>query len=76
MRNIQLHKYNGIPYLTTWINEELKKFHLKQNTTERALHFKIKKRTKNRRLKPRLPQDVLLPPESASSSSAWVSSEH
>jgi len=78
MRNTQLHNdCTGIPYLTTWINDQFKRFHSKLNTTEGALHFKIGKRTKNRRLKSRLPQDVLLPPvSSSSSSSASVSSEH
>lgn len=69
MRNTQLHNDTGIAYLTTWINEQFKKFHSKLNTTEGAVHFKIGKRTKNRRLKPRLPQDVLLPPESSPSAS-------
>ena len=76
MRNTQLHNDTGIPYLNTWIIEQFKKFHSKLNTTEGAIHLKIGKRTKNRRLKPRLPQDVLLPPETSSSSSASVSSEH
>jgi len=56
----ETHNSTGIPYLT---DEQFKKFHSKLNTTEGALHFKIGKRIKNRRLKPRLPQDVLLPPE-------------
>jgi len=76
MRNTQLHNDTGIPYLTTWINEQFTKFHSKLNTTEGDIHFKIGKRIKNRRLKPRLPQDVLLPPESSSLSSASVASEH
>ncbi|KAL4120993.1 hypothetical protein QTP88_013584 [Uroleucon formosanum] len=70
MRNTQLHNDTGIPYINTWIIEQFKKFHTKLKTTESALHFKIGKITKNRRLKPRLPQDILLPPESSSSSSS------
>ncbi|KAF0724866.1 Uncharacterized protein FWK35_00033143 [Aphis craccivora] len=75
MRNTQLYNDTRISYLTTWINEQFKKFHSRLNTTEGTLHFKIGKKIKNRRLKPRLSQNVLLPPESSSSSSALVSSE-
>jgi hypothetical protein len=66
MRDTQLHNDTGIPYLTIWINEQLKKFHSKLNTTEGVLNFKIGKRNKNRILKSHLPQDVLLPTESSS----------
>ena len=70
MRNTQLHNDTGIPYINTWIIEQFKNFHMKLKTTVGALHFKIGKNTKNRRLKPRLPQDILLPPESSSSFSS------
>jgi hypothetical protein len=72
MRNTQIHNDTGIPYINKWKTEQFKKFHMKLKTKEGALHFKIGQITKNRRLKPRLPQDILLPPESSSSS---VSSE-
>jgi hypothetical protein len=42
--------WNTIPNRMDQFNEQFKKFHSKLNTTEGALHFKIGKRTKNRRL--------------------------
>jgi len=60
MQNTQLYNDTGIPYMITWIIEQFKKFHSKLKTIEGALHFNIGKITNNRRLKPRLPQVVLL----------------
>ncbi|KAF0770455.1 ribosome biogenesis protein TSR3 isoform X1 [Aphis craccivora] len=60
MRNKQLHNDTGLPYLSTWITQQFKNFHEKLNKADGALHYKIGRRSTNLRLKPRLPQNILL----------------
>jgi hypothetical protein len=69
MRNKQFHNDTGIPYLDKWIQDQFKKFHQQLKSVERAAHYKIGRRTKNPRLKPRHPQDIFLSQEPTSGSS-------
>lgn len=46
-----------------WITEEWKNFHKKLHKADGALHYKIGGIFTNLRLKPRLPQNVLLKPK-------------
>jgi len=60
LRNKQLHYDMGLPYLLTWITQQLKNLHKKLHKVDSAFHYKIGKRFTNLRLKSRLPQDILL----------------
>lgn len=68
MRNTQLHNDTGIPYLDKWIQEQFQKFHQQLKSVEGAVHYEIGRRTKNPRLKPRLPQDIFISQEPTSGS--------
>ncbi|VVC38838.1 Hypothetical protein CINCED_3A000701 [Cinara cedri] len=69
MRNKQLHNDTGIPHLSTWITQQFKNFHEKLHKVDGARHYIIGKRSTNLRLKPRLPQDILLDPNEDTSTS-------
>jgi len=58
MRNKQLHNDTGLPHLSTGMTQQFKSFH----KVDGARHYNIGKRSTNLRLKPRLPQDILLDP--------------
>ncbi|KAL4107225.1 hypothetical protein QTP88_017608 [Uroleucon formosanum] len=60
MRNKQIHNDTGIPLLQDWIKIQYKNFHANLKTSDGARFYNLRTKTKNRRLKPRLPQDVLL----------------
>uniref|UniRef100_A0A2S2QNC0 Uncharacterized protein n=1 Tax=Sipha flava TaxID=143950 RepID=A0A2S2QNC0_9HEMI len=62
------HNDTGIPYLDRWIQDLLKKFH-QQLKSVGVAHYEIGRRTKNPRLKPRLPQNIFLSQEPTSRSS-------
>jgi len=59
----QLHNGTGLLYLYTWITQQFKNFHEKLHEADGALHYDIGRGSANLRLKPRLPQDILLEPE-------------
>jgi hypothetical protein len=58
-----VHNDTVIPYLDKWIQDQFKKFHQQLKSVEGATHYEIGRRTKNPRLKPRLPQDIFLSQE-------------
>lgn len=60
MRNRQIHNDTGIPLINTWIKTQFKNFHSKLKFVDSARHYNLGKKTPNRRLRPRLPQDILL----------------
>lgn len=60
MRNKQIHNDTGTPLLQDWIKIQFKNFHANLKTSDGARFYNLGTKTKNRRLKPRLPQDVLL----------------
>jgi len=60
LRNKQLHNDTGLPYQSTRVTQQFKNFHKISIKFDGALHYKIGKRFTNLRLKPRLPQDILL----------------
>jgi len=66
MRNKQLHNDTEIPYLDKGIQDQFKKFHQQLKSVEAAANYEIGRRTKNPRLKPRLPQDIFLSREPTS----------
>ena len=69
MRNKQLHNDTGLPHISTWITQQFKNFHEKLNKDDGARHYKIGRRSTNLRLKPPLPQDILLEPNENTSTS-------
>jgi len=60
MRNRQIHNDTGISLINIWIKTQLKNFHTKLKNSDGARHYQLGKKTKNRRLRPRLPQDILI----------------
>jgi len=60
MRSKQNHNDTGIPLLQDWIKIQFKHFHANLKTSDGAPSDNLGTKFKNRRLKPRLPQDVLL----------------
>ncbi|KAF0771438.1 Reverse transcriptase domain-containing protein [Aphis craccivora] len=60
MRDKQIHNDTRIPLLHDWIKTQLKNFHANLKTSDGARFFNLGTKTKNRRLKPRLPQDKSL----------------
>lgn len=60
MRNRQIHNDTGIPLINTWIKTNFKNFHAKLKYVDSARHYNLGSKTLNRRLRPRLPQDILL----------------
>uniref|UniRef100_A0A2S2NDS0 Uncharacterized protein n=1 Tax=Schizaphis graminum TaxID=13262 RepID=A0A2S2NDS0_SCHGA len=69
MRNKQLHNNTGLPHLSTWITQQFKIFYEKHHKLDGACHYNIGKRSTNLRLKPQLPQDILLDPNEDTSTS-------
>jgi len=59
MRNKQIHNDTGIPLLKDWIKIQFQNFHANLKTSDGARFYNLENKTKNRRLKPRLPQDLL-----------------
>ena len=51
---------SGLPYLSTWITQQLKNFLEKLYKADGASHYKIDEKSINLRLKLRLPKDILL----------------
>ena len=58
MRNRQIHNDTGIPLISTWIKTQFKNFHAKLKESDGGRHYQLGNKTQNRRLKPRLPQDI------------------
>jgi len=52
MRNRQIHNDTGLSLINIWIKSNLK--------TLRSCHYQLGRKTQNERLRPRLPQDILL----------------
>jgi len=60
MRNHQIHNDTGISLINIWIKTKLKNFHAKLKDSDGARHYQLGRKTQNKRLQPRLPQDILL----------------
>ena len=60
MRNSQTHNDTGIPFINKWIMTQFQNFHANLKNSDGARHYNIGKKTQNRRLRSRLPQDILL----------------
>jgi len=62
MKNRKIHNDIGILPLRDWIKIQFKNFHAKAklNTSDDTRFYNLGNKTKNRRLKPRLPQNFLL----------------
>ena len=60
MRNRQIHNDTGISQINIWIKTQFKNFHTKLKDSDGARHYQLGKKTQNRRLRPRLPQDILI----------------
>jgi hypothetical protein len=60
MRNRQIHNDTGIPLINTWSKIQLKNYHVKLKNLDSARHYNIGRKTPDRRLRPRLPQHILL----------------
>jgi len=58
MRNRQIHNDTGIPLISTWIKTQFKNFHAKLKESDCGRDYQIGSKTQNRRLKPRLLQDI------------------
>jgi len=61
MRNKQIHNDTGIPLLQDWIKIHFQNFHAKLKTSDGTRFYNLRIKTKIRRLKPRPPQDLLIP---------------
>jgi len=68
MRNSQTHNDTGIPFINIWIKTQFQNFHTNLKNSDGACHYNLGKKTLNRRLRPRLPQDILLTDSEDSSS--------
>jgi hypothetical protein len=60
MRNRQIYNDTGISPINIWIKTQLKNFHTKLKDSDGARHYQLGMKTQNRRLRPRLPQDILI----------------
>lgn len=58
MRNRQIQSDTGIPLIHTWIITQFKNFHAKLKYLDNTRYYNLGRKTLNRRLWPRLPQDI------------------
>jgi hypothetical protein len=58
MRNRQIHNDTGIPLISTWIKTQFKNFHANLKESDGGHHYQLGSKAQNRRLQPRLFQDI------------------
>lgn len=59
VRNTQIHRETGMPYVKDYINQAAAKFFKCLNNCSGAVHFQLGNKSRQPRLKKRLPQDML-----------------